>query len=360
MQLKSPFVTARFALLSVVLGACSSSTSSGPGTGAPGGSVATKTSVKLQGSGASFPDPLYQRWIKAFNGANPNIRVEYTATGSGAGINDLTQKLVDFAGSDAAMSDEEIAKVEAGVVMLPVTAGKVVLAYNLPGGPAELKLSREAYVKIFLGEIKKWNDPIIVACNGGAAMPAIDVTPVVRADSSGTTFVFSQHLSAVNKDWEAKCGTGKTINWVPEKVVKAPKNAGVTEQLHKIEGAIGYIEYGFASQTGLPMASLENKAGKYIKPTLQSGVAALANVKEMPEDLRVWLPDPEGDDSYSIVTYTWLLCYTKYSDPAKAEALRTFVTYCSTEGQKVGGEMGYIALPQNVVDKVTQAVEKVQ
>ncbi|MCH5372560.1 MAG: phosphate ABC transporter substrate-binding protein PstS, partial [Planctomycetes bacterium] len=285
----------------------------------------------------------------------------YQAKGSGAGIKDFINKTVDFGASDAAMNAEEIAQVDVGVVLLPMTAGEVVLAYNLPDGPAELKLSREAYTKILMGQITKWNDPVIVKCNDGFAMPTTDITVVVRSDSSGTTYVFSNHLSAISPEWSDKFGTNKTINWPDsDKFVKGPKNDGVTALIKQTPGAIGYIEYGYASQTGTPMATLENKAGEYVKPTLESGQAALANVTDMPEDLIVWLPDPEGDDSYPIVSYTWLLCYKTYEDPQKAGALKEVIKYCLTQGQKVSGELGYIPLPENVVEVVQKAAETIE
>jgi phosphate transport system substrate-binding protein len=340
----------------LLIGCSSGGSGSGTGTGGTG----SARSVKLQGSGASFPDPLYQRWFKTYSEATPGVTVDYTATGSGAGITDLTNQLVDFAGSDAAMSDDEIAKVDAGVQLLPVTAGKVVLAYKLSDGPASLKLSREAYTKIFLGEITKWNDPLIAAANEGVTMPDRDITVVARADSSGTTYVFTQHLSAVSQAWADGPGTGKSVEWPAKNLVKAPKNAGVTKQIKDMDGVIGYIEYGYAKLNNLKMAWLENKAGKYVEPTLETGTAALANVPDMPENLRVWLPDPEGDESYPIVTYTWLMAYKKYDDPAKAEALRNLVKWCVTQGQAMSGEMGYIPLPSNVAELVTKAVENVQ
>lgn len=341
----------------LVLGCSGGGTESTSTAGGDGGSA---KSVKLQGSGASFPFPLYGRWFKEYSAQTPGVTIDYQAKGSGAGIKDFVNGTVDFAASDAAMTDEEIAQVETGVVLLPMTAGKVVLAYNLPNGPAELKLSREAYTKIFLGEIAKWNDPVIAAANEGAALPDLDITVVRRADSSGTTFVFTQHMSAVSPAWAAGPGTGKTVEWPSsDKIIASPKNDGVTATIKQTPGAIGYIEFGYATQTGLPMAALENQAGKYIAPTLESGTATLAGI-EMPEDLRAWSPDPSGDNSYPIVTYTWLLCYETYDDPAKAEALKECIRWCLTEGQSVSGEMGYVPLPENVVEVVTKAVDNIQ
>jgi phosphate transport system substrate-binding protein len=316
--------------------------------------------VKLKGSGASFPFPLYGRWFKEYGKVNQEVRIDYQAKGSGAGIKDFINKTVDFAASDAAMTDEEIKEVAAGVQLLPMTAGKIVLAYNLPTGPKELKLSRQAYSKIFLGQITRWNDPVIAQANPGATLPDIGITVVRRADSSGTTFVFTQHLSAISEAWKNGPGTGTTVNWPgSDKFVASPKNDGVTATIKQTPGAIGYIEYGFAKLAKLPMAWLENKAGTFVEPTLESGQAALAGV-QLPADFRAWMPDPDGATAYPIVSYTWMLFYKKYDDPKMAAAIRNTVLYCLTEGQKVSGEMGYIPLPGNVVETVAKAVQNIQ
>jgi phosphate transport system substrate-binding protein len=315
--------------------------------------------VKLTGSGASFPYPLYDRWFKEYSASHADTKVDYQAKGSGAGIKDFINGTVDFAASDAAMKDEEMAQVAKGVQLLPMTAGEVVLAYNLDG-VEELKLTREAYVGILLGKITKWNDPVIADANSGVKLPDQDITVVRRADSSGTTFVFTQHLSAVSDEWASGPGTGKTVVWPSsDKFIASPKNDGVTATITQTPGAIGYVEYGYAKLTKLAMASLENKSGKFVKPSLESGQAALANVS-MPEDLRAWLPDPEGENAYPIVSYTWLLCYKKYDDPKKAETLKEVVKYCLTDGQKISDEMGYVPLPEGVVTKVTAALENIQ
>ncbi|WP_417745186.1 phosphate ABC transporter substrate-binding protein PstS [Rosistilla oblonga] len=315
--------------------------------------------VKLTGSGASFPFPLYDRWFKEYSRAHDGVQIDYQAKGSGAGIKDFTNGTVDFGASDAAMSDEEIAAVGAGVQLLPMTAGEVVLAYNLPGVEG-LKLSREAYTGIFLGKVTNWTDPLIADANPGAKLPDEDITVVRRADSSGTTFVFTQHLSAISEAWANGPGTGKTVVWPDsDKIVASPKNDGVTATITQTPGAIGYIEYGYAKLTKLAMASLENKAGNFVMPSLESGQAALSNV-EMPADLRAWLPDPPGEQAFPIVSYTWLLCYKKYEDPKQAEALKAVVKYCLTDGQKISDEMGYVPLPEDVVAKVTAALDAIQ
>lgn len=316
--------------------------------------------MRLVGSGATFPFPLYTTWFKSFNGIHRNILVDYQGKGSGAGIKDFINETVDFAASDAAMTDEEMAQVKRGVQLLPMTAGKIVLAYNLPGNPKGLKLSREVYPKILLGEIKKWNDPLIAKDNPDIKLPDLDITVVRRADSSGTTFVFTKHLSAVSEAWAKGPGFGTTVKWPSsDKIVAAPKNDGVTATIRQTPGAIGYIEYGFALLAKVEMAELQNKDGKFIIPTEKSGMAALAEAT-IPPDMRVWVSDPSGAGAYPIVTYTWMMFYKKYDDPNKVQAIHKLLEYCLTEGQKVSGKLGYIPLPPNVVEIVKKAIPNIQ
>lgn len=353
-MLKSAIISPILLALPFVIG-CSPSQSS-----STSGSSQGAATVKLQGSGASFPAPLYGRWFKEYSSATPGLRVDYQAKGSGGGIKDFIEHTVDFAASDAAMNDEEISQVEGGVVLLPMTAGSVVLAYNLPQVDKPVKLSREAYTKIFLGQISNWNDPAIAKTNELLTLPDLPVTVVVRADSSGTTFVFTNHLSAISKNFENGPGTGKSVSWPQSnKFIAAPKNDGVTATIKQTPGAIGYIEYGFATQAKLPMAELENKSGFMIAPNLKNAAAALAAV-EMPDDMRAWLPDPAGDEAYPIVSYTWLLCYPKYDDAEKAKALKDLVRWCLTTGQAASSEMGYVPLPPNVVEAVQAKIESIQ
>ena len=312
--------------------------------------------ITLQGTGATFPAPLYQRWFTEYNKMHPEVQINYQALGSGAGVKQFQEGLVNFGASDAAMTDEEIAAVKDGVVLLPMTAGSVVLAYNLPGAPPELKLSREAYVGIFLGKITNWNDPKIASANPGVKLPDLKITPVTRSDGSGTTFVFTQHLSTVSDEWKSGPGVGKSVNFPVG--VGGKGNPGVTALIKQTPGAIGYVEYGYAKQTQMPMATLENKSGKYVKADLESEKAALASV-QLPADLRAWIPDPASPAAYPIVTYTWLLAYKKYADPTIKDALKGVVQYGLTDGQKFSEELGYIPLPANVVTAVTKALEQI-
>src|SRR5262245_7676978 len=311
--------------------------------------------VTLQGTGATFPAPLYQRWFTEYNKLHPEVQINYQALGSGAGVKQFQEGLVNFGASDAAMTDEEIAAVKDGVVMLPMTAGSVVLAYNLPG-VTELKLSRDAYVGIFLGKLTSWNDPKIAETNPGVKLPDTKITPIPRSDGSGTTFVFTQHLSAISDAWKSGPGTGKSVNFPVG--VGGKGNPGVTALIKQTPGAIGYVEFGYAKQTQMPMAILQNKAGNFVKADGESEKAALSSV-ELPADLRAWITDPTEPKAYPIVTYTWLLAYKKYDDPKIRDALKGVIQYGLTEGQKFSTELGYIALPPNVVTAVTKAVEQI-
>jgi phosphate transport system substrate-binding protein len=329
------------------------------GAGAVPLAQVTAQEVKLIGSGASFPFPIYSAWFKDFSKKNNGVTVDYQAKGSGAGIQDFTNRTVDFAGSDAAMTDEEIAKVTDGVVLLPVTAGEIVLAYNLPGNPKGLKLPRDVYPDIFLGKVTKWNDPRIAAANPNLKLPDLPMTVVRRSDSSGTTFVFTKHLSAISEAFAKEVGTGTTVQWPKsDKMVAAPKNDGITATIKQTPGAIGYIEYGYAKLTKADFALLQNKAGNFILADTKSGQATLA-AATFDTHLRGWIEDPAGADAYPIATFTWLLAYKK-QDARKAERMRKLVEYCVTTGQSIADSMGYIPLPANVVEKIKTASAQIQ
>ena len=340
--------------------ACSPGAKDNNATGAGGANMEaaknyTGEAVKLVGSGASFPAPLYQQWFTDYSNANGKIAIEYQSVGSGQGIKDFMAGTTDFGASDAAMKDDEMAKVEGGVILLPMTAGSIVLAYNIEG-VSELKLSREAYVGIFMGSITRWNDPKIASTNPGVALPDADINTVHRADGSGTTYNFTGHLAAISDTWKNGPGQGKSVNW--PNGTGGRGNEGVSVAIKQQPNSIGYVEYGFAQQLGMPMATLENKSGKYVKASLETASKALGAVT-LPENLRAFITDPEGAESYPIVTYTWLLCHPKYDDKNKADAIKAMVAWCLTEGQKMSGQLGYVPLPENVVAKVKAACDKI-
>jgi len=327
----------------------------------------TNADLNLNGSGASFPAPIYNKWFKDYSKQTDGVRIDYQSKGSGAGIRDFINETVDFAASDAAMKDSEIEQVKRGAILLPMTAGEVVLSYNLKG-VEDLKLPRDVYPEIFLGKITMWNDPKIQAANPGIKLPDQKITVVVRSDSSGTSYVFTNHLSAINADFKSAVGGAKSPNWPAEsRIVKAPKNDGVTATIKQTPGAIGYIEYGFAKLTKSPTAMLENQKGKFIAAGSEGGAAALATTdfptnmlpgSDVP-DLRGWATDPSGEAAYPIATFTWLLVYKDQEDD-KAKAMQDLIEYMVTTGQKSAEEMGYIPLPENVVAKVRNAAKMIK
>ena len=311
--------------------------------------------VRLQGAGASFPAPLYQKWFKSYGATHDGVQIDYQSVGSGSGVKSVIDKTVDFGASDAAMTPEDMAKVEGGVQLLPMTAGCIVLTYNLKG-VTDLKLSRAAYAGIFLGKVKKWNDPLITKQNPGVTFPDQPVNVVVRADGSGTTFVFTKHLSAISPEFAQNPGVNTLPNWPAG--TRSKGNEGVTASVMTTPGAIGYIEYGYAKSQNLPMAMLENKSGSFVEPTTASAQAALATA-QFPEDLIAWVPDPDVKDAYPIATYTWLICYKQYHDKGKFQTLQGLLTYCLTDGQKESEALGYIPLPTAVADKAKAAIQNI-
>jgi phosphate transport system substrate-binding protein len=313
--------------------------------------------TQLQGAGATFPAPIYQRWIAEYTKGNPDMQINYQGVGSGAGIKQFTQSLVSFGASDAAMKDDEIAAVKQGVVLIPATAGSIVLAYNLPG-VQNLKLSREAYAGIFLGKITKWDDPAIAKTNEGTKLPGSAITVCERSDGSGTTFVFTKHLSAISPEFKDQVGEGTSVTWPTG--VAGKGNDGVTALIKQTPGGIGYVEYGYAKNNKLSFAALQNKAGEFVIANTASGTATLATTQFPPNLLRAWPSDPDGKDVYPIATFTWLLLYKKYDNTQIGEAVKKFVNFGLTDGQKFAEELGYIPLPKEVVDKNLEALKTVQ
>jgi phosphate transport system substrate-binding protein len=357
--------TASLLALTIGLGACGGGQQASDTTGGAATDTTATSPVKLDlggdialtGAGASFPAPLFQSWFVDINKKYPNLQVNYQSVGSGAGVEQFTKGTVDFGASDVAMKDEEIQQVPAdkGVILLPVTAGGVVLAYNLPDAP-ELQLPRDLYVDIILGKVTKWNDPRIVAANPGAKLPDQPITWIHRSDGSGTTGVFTKHLAAISPEWKTKVGEGKTVEWPVG--VGGKGNEGVTAQIKQTQGSLGYIEYGYAKQNNLSFAALENKAGKFVKYNDDSASKTLAAI-ELPENLRAFVPDPEGDESYPIVSFSWILAYKNYADANKAKAMEAVIEYVLTEGQKISGELGYIPVPPSVAEKVAKAADQI-
>jgi phosphate transport system substrate-binding protein len=311
----------------------------------------------VNGSGSTFAAPIMMRWASDFQKANKETKVNYQSVGSGAGVTQFLQNVTDFGASDMAMSDAEIAKADGNVILLPVTAGTIVLAYNVPGIEGGLKLSRAAYVGILLGTVTSWNDPVIASVNPGVKLPVLPITVVTRSDGSGTTGIFTAHLGAVSQDFISKVGIGKSVTWPVG--VAGKGNEGVTALIKQTPGSIGYVEYGYALNNKLAMASLENRAGNYIIPTLESGASTLDSVN-LPENFRAFITDPAGSGDYPIASFSWMLVRKNNPDPAKGAAIKEFITYGLTRGQSVAPELGYVTLPEPVVKRVQAALEAVK
>jgi len=313
--------------------------------------------ISLYGAGASFPAPLYQRWFAEYNKLYPNIEISYQSIGSAAGVNQFIAQTVDFGASDLAMTEVEISQVppEKGAILIPVTAGSIVLAYNL-AGVADLKLSRQIYSDIFLGKIKQWNDPAIATLNPNLKLPNTEIIVIYRADGSGTTGLFTKHLSAISAEWKTKVGEGKSVKFPIGSGAKG--NEGVTAQVLQTPNAIAYVEYVYAKENKLTSALLENNSGKYVLATPESVTKAIANI-ELDENLIAFAPDPTGDESYPIASYTWLLAYSKYEKLEQAAALKSVLKWAIADGQKFSTELGYVPLPMAVVKKVEMAIAKI-
>ncbi|WP_242541697.1 phosphate ABC transporter substrate-binding protein PstS [Leptolyngbya sp. Cla-17] len=312
--------------------------------------------VSLYGAGATFPVYLYQKWFSEYNRINSNIQVSYQPVGSAAGIQQFIAATTDFSGSDTTPTDADLAKVKNGAVLIPTTAGSIAVVYNLPG-VSGLKLSRKLLADIFLGKITSWNDPELKALNPALALPNQPITTVHRSDGSGTTAAFTAHLSAISPEWKERVGTGLSVQWLAGTGIK--DNAGISAQIQQATGTIGYVEYAFAKQLGLAIATIQNKANQYVSLTDESVRAALSTV-QFSEDLRGSVPDPGGETSYPLVTYSWVLAYQKYADSAKAKALRDILQWGLTDGQKFASELGYVPLPEEVAKKAIAVLSQIQ
>jgi phosphate transport system substrate-binding protein len=335
--------------LLLALAACKGTTST-PAPAADSASALSKDeAISLTGAGATFPYPLYSKWIAEYNKLNPNVKINYQSIGSGGGIRQITANTVDFGATDAPMKQEEAKQAPGKLFHIPATIGAVVVAYNLPELTVSLKLTPEVLVAIYAGKIKMWNDPKIKADNPDAKLPEKDISVVYRTDGSGTTAIFTDYLGQVSAEWKEKVGVGKVVNWPAG--LGAKGNEGVTGQVKTTPYTIGYIERAYASQNKLPMAELKNKAGKFAAPSIEAMSAAAAAV-EMPEELVVSLTNANGDAAYPITSYSYLLVYEDAKDELKGKALAKYVWWGLHEGQKFSRDLDYAPIPAKILTKI--------
>jgi phosphate transport system substrate-binding protein len=320
--------------------------------------VAAAQSVDLTGAGATFPYPIYSKWFADY-AQNTGVKINYQSIGSGGGIRQLSEQTVDFGASDGPMSDQELAAAKGGPVLhFPTVMGAVVITYNVPGVVRPLNLSGDVIADIFAGKITKWNDARIVAQNRGVALPNSDILVVHRSDGSGTTYIFSDYLTAVSPSWSSSLGKGKEIKWPVGLGGKG--NEGVAGQVKQTPGSIGYVELAYAKQNGLPYANVRNVAGRYVMPSIASVTAAAANIK-LPKntDYRVSIVNAPGKDSYPISSMTWLLVYQNQTDKVKGTKLVDFLRWAYKNGEKSAASLDYAPLPSAMVAQLQNRLKTI-
>jgi phosphate transport system substrate-binding protein len=303
----------------------------------------------INGAGATFPNPIYQQWFGEFKMAHPDVSINYQSLGSGAGVRQLMEGTVDFGASDMPMTDEQIKALKVKAFHFPTVLGADVLAYNIPGVTGDLNLTPEAIAGIFLGDVKKWNDPKIASANPGVKLPAKDIEVVHRSDGSGTTFVFADYLSKVSPDWKTKVGTNSSVSWPLGLGGKG--NEGVSGLIKQTPYSTGYLELAYAVQQKMPYANVKNASGKFVKASFASVTAAASAAKDMPDDFRVSITNGMGAGVYPISSFTWLLIPSEIKDPAKKKAITDFLAWMLTTGQKDCEALSYAPLPKAVVAK---------
>ncbi|MGD0351694.1 MAG: phosphate ABC transporter substrate-binding protein PstS [Verrucomicrobiota bacterium] len=321
-----------------------------------GGLFAAQTNAQMliNGAGATFPYPIYSKWFDEYAKVDPSVRFNYQSIGSGGGQKQIIARTVDFGASDGPMSDDNLAKAPGKILHVPTVAGAVVITYNLPDNP-KLKLDSDTLVNIYLGNITKWNDPKIAALNPDVKLPAVDIIVVHRSDGSGTSFIFTDYLSSVNRAWADTVGKGTSVKWPAGIGVGAKGNEGVAGQVKQLPGAIGYVELIYANQNKLPFADLKNAAGNFIAPSIESVTAALATAK-IPDDFRFSMVNAPGEQAYPISGATWLLVYQHQKDAAKGKKMVEFLNWALIKGETVAPSLDYAPLPENVQQRVRDLI----
>lgn len=321
--------------------------------------AAQSGTVLLNAAGATFPYPIYSKWFDVYHTAHPNTQINYQSIGSGGGIRQLQAGTVDFGASDGPMSDEQLAQSKFKILHFPTVLGADVPSYNIAGVSGELNFTQKALAGIFLGTITKWNDPELTKANPGVNLPSADIVVVHRSDGSGTTYIWTDFLSKVSDEWKNKVGKGTSVNWPVGLGGKG--NEGVSGLVKQTPNAIGYIELVYAAQNGIAFGKVQNAAGKFIKADLAGVTAAAAGAaKNMPDDFRVSITNAPGATSYPIASFTWLLIPAHIEDAAKRDAIKGFLKWMLTEGQKYNEGLTYAQLPKAVVEKELKAISLVQ
>jgi phosphate transport system substrate-binding protein len=323
-----------------------------------GGAGGTNGTVSLHGAGATFPNPLYQKWLSEYEKVKSNVRIDYQSIGSGGGIKQLKEQTVDFGASDAPMKDEDLKSAPGEILHIPTVLGAVVITYNLAGVNQPLRFSSDVIADIYLGKVTKWNDARIAADNPGVTLPANDITVVHRSDGSGTSAVFTDYLSKVSAEWKEKVGSGTSPSWPLGLGGKG--NEGVTGQVKNTPNTIGYVELAYAVQNKLPVAHIKNSSGSFVEPSIDSvTAAAAASAANTPEDLRVSITNAAGAQAYPIASYTYILVYKEQKDAAKGKVLVDFLWWGIHDGESFAKDLQYAPLPADIVKRAETKINSI-
>ena len=319
-------------------------------------SATASAQMMINGAGATFPYPLYSKWFDEYTKVDPSVRFNYQSIGSGGGQKQILAQTVDFGASDGPMSDDNLSKAPGKILHIPTVAGADVVAYNLPGNPA-LKLDADTIAGIFLGTIKKWNDPKIAATNPGMKLPDKDIVVVHRSDGSGTTYIWTDYLSKISAEWKSKVGTNTSVSWPTG--IGGKGNEGVAGQIKQTPGALGYVELIYAIQTKMPYAEVKNAAGKFVKPSLESITAAMATA-QIPDDFRFSITNAPGENAYPICGATWLLVYEQQKDATKGKKLVEFLKWAQKDGEKMAKDLDYAPLPEDLQQRILKRIDEIK
>lgn len=316
----------------------------------------------LNGAGSTFVNPMMSKWASEYHKLHSEVQINYQSIGSGGGIRQVTEGTVEFGASDVPMTDDQLreaqSKLKTKVLNIPTVLGAVVPAYNVPGVSGEIKFTPAVLAGIFLGTISNWNDKAITAANPGVNLPNQEIIVVHRSEASGTTFIWTDYLSKVSSEWKSQVGSGAAVKWPRGNGGKG--NEAVAGQIRILPGSIGYVELIYAVQNHIAYGSVKNAAGEFVKASLESVTAAAAAAPKMPADFRVSITNAPGKESYPISSFTWLLIPTQSKDPAKGKILADFLNWMVTDGQTMASGLSYAPLPQNVAEKVKEAIKPVK
>jgi phosphate transport system substrate-binding protein len=312
----------------------------------------------LNGAGATFPNPIYQKWFSEYHKAHPDVQFNYQSIGSGGGIRQVLAETVDFGASDGPMSDAQLAQSKVPLLHIPTVLGAVVPAYNVSGVTDVLRFSPQTIANICLGKITNWDDKAIAKDNPGVKLPNKSIIVVHRSDGSGTNYIFTDYLSKVSPEWKDEVGKGTSVKWPAG--LGAKGNEGVAGMVRQMDGAFGYVELIYAIQNNIPYGIVQNAAGTWVKASLEGATAAAGSVKSMPADFRVSITNAPGKDAYPISSFTWLLIPTRSKDAAKGKILVDFLNWMLNDGEKMTEQLAYAPLPDNVAAKVRDAIKQVR